>query len=135
MQTKNKKSRLVMVLVAALSVQGFGIFVKSAAAAPGAPISQATLQVKAAYCSPGEGCNVRSGPGTGYSKVGGYLPLGTKVNVVKVQNGWSKISRPRTGWIRNDLLSSKIPSYCWNYPDRCELAPEDRTGGRIYTFD
>lgn len=58
MQTKNKKSKLVMVLVAALSVQGFGIFAESAAAAPGAPISQAAFRTAPMpqLPKPGKGC-------------------------------------------------------------------------------
>jgi uncharacterized protein YgiM (DUF1202 family) len=35
------------------------------------------------------------------------LAKGTKVTVVAVKNGWSQISKPAKGWIRNDLLTAK----------------------------
>lgn len=40
--------------------------------------------------TPAIGLNVRSGPGTSYSRVGG-LTCGTKVTVYEIKNGWAKI--------------------------------------------
>jgi uncharacterized protein YraI len=51
---------------------------------------------------------VRNGPST-KTKAVKTLKKGVKVTVVKQKNGWSQISSPAKGWIRNDLLTSTKP--------------------------
>ena len=49
--------------------------------------------------------NVRSGPGTNYSKVSS-LSKGTQVTVTEINGDWSKISSPVSGWVSSSYLSS-----------------------------
>lgn len=49
--------------------------------------------------TPSNGLNVRSGPGTGYSKIGA-LSYNTKVLIKEEKNGWGRISfNGKTGWV------------------------------------
>lgn len=57
----------------------------------------------------GVGVNVRSGAGTGYSKVGA-LADGTGVTVIETNGNWSKISSPLSGWVSSDYLVSTYTS-------------------------
>ena len=53
--------------------------------------------------------NVRSGPGTNYSKVGGLASL-TPVNVVDKQGDWAKIDyNGATGWVAAVYLDIQMP--------------------------
>ena len=45
--------------------------------------------------TPSIGVNIRSGPGTGYSKVGAY-PMGTVVDVLEERDGWGRTNK---GWV------------------------------------
>ena len=45
--------------------------------------------------TPSIGVNIRSGPGTGYGKVGAY-PMGTVVDVLEVRDGWGRTTK---GWV------------------------------------
>ena len=45
--------------------------------------------------TPSIGVNIRSGPGTGYGKVGAY-PMGTVVDVLEVRDGWGRTNK---GWV------------------------------------
>lgn len=51
--------------------------------------------------------NVRSGPGTSYSKVSS-LNKGTQVTVTEISGDWSKISSPTQGWVSSSYLSSSV---------------------------
>lgn len=51
--------------------------------------------------TPAVGVNVRSGPGTSYSKVGSYA-CGAVVDVTATQNGWGRTAK---GWVSMDYLS------------------------------
>ena len=44
---------------------------------------------------PSIGVNIRSGPGTGYGKVGAY-PMGTVVDVLEERDGWGRTNK---GWV------------------------------------
>ena len=45
--------------------------------------------------TPSIGVNIRSGPGTGYGKVGAY-PMGTVVDVLEERDGWGRTTK---GWV------------------------------------
>ena len=45
--------------------------------------------------TPSIGVNIRSGPGTGYGKVGAY-PMGTVVDVLEERDGWGRTNK---GWV------------------------------------
>ena len=45
--------------------------------------------------TPSIGVNIRSGPGTGYGKVGAY-PMGTVVDVLEAREGWGRTDK---GWV------------------------------------
>ena len=45
--------------------------------------------------TPSIGVNIRSGPGTGYGKVGAY-PMGTVVDVLEARDGWGRTTK---GWV------------------------------------
>ena len=45
--------------------------------------------------TPSIGVNIRSGPGTGYGKVGAY-PMGTVVDVLEERDGWGRTDK---GWV------------------------------------
>nr|DAZ70620.1 MAG TPA: N-acetylmuramoyl-L-alanine amidase [Caudoviricetes sp.] len=45
--------------------------------------------------TPSIGVNIRSGPGTGYGKVGAY-PMGTVVDVLEARDGWGRTDK---GWV------------------------------------
>ena len=45
--------------------------------------------------TPSIGVNIRSGPGTGYGKVGAY-PVGTVVDVLEARDGWGRTDK---GWV------------------------------------
>ena len=45
--------------------------------------------------TPSNGVNIRSGPGTGYGKVGAY-PIGTVVDVLEERDGWGRTNK---GWV------------------------------------
>jgi len=54
--------------------------------------------------------NVRTGPGTGNSKIG-EVTNGTKLTVVGEQNGWAKIQfGSGYGWVSKSYTSAKAPS-------------------------
>ena len=55
--------------------------------------------------TPSIGVNIRSGPGTGYGKVGAY-PCGTVVEVTTTQNGWGQTAK---GWISMDYVQALEP--------------------------
>lgn len=48
------------------------------------------------------GVNIRSGPGTGYSKVGAYA-CGTVVAVTAAQGGWGQTAK---GWVSLEYLEA-----------------------------
>lgn len=52
--------------------------------------------------TPSIGVNIRSGPGTGYGKVGAY-PCGTVVEVTATQDGWGQTAK---GWISMDYVQA-----------------------------
>ena len=52
--------------------------------------------------TPSVGVNIRSGPGTGYSKVGAYA-CGTVVAVTAVQGGWGQTAK---GWVSLEYLEA-----------------------------
>ena len=52
--------------------------------------------------TPSVGVNIRSGPGTGYGKVGAY-PQGTAVTVLEERDGWGRTTR---GWVCLDYLAT-----------------------------
>jgi len=49
---------------------------------------------------PSNGLNIRTGPGTGYKKIGA-LKFGTTVTITQVDNGWGNIG---TGWVCLDYI-------------------------------
>jgi len=53
---------------------------------------------------------LRSGPGIS-NRIIAALPIGTRVTVIKVENGWAEISLPdgRTGWTIERYLSERPP--------------------------
>ena len=50
--------------------------------------------------TPSIGVNIRSGPGTGYGKVGAY-PIGTVVDVLEARDGWGRTDK---GWVSLEYL-------------------------------
>jgi N-acetylmuramoyl-L-alanine amidase len=48
--------------------------------------------------------NVRSNPGSTFSKVTNPLPRGTKVKILDEKNGWYKIAIQTTGWVAKDFV-------------------------------
>jgi len=111
----NSKRRVTTgLIVGAFSLTVLGL-ATPAYGSPSAEFATAKLAAESKTKYTNVNANVRSGPGTNKSKVGGTLPRGTKVTVTKTSQGWSdehgknvswsKISSPRTGWIRSDLLS------------------------------
>ena len=52
------------------------------------------------------GANIRSGPGTGYERIGG-LPYGTEVTILKSSGDWCQVRTPSgaTGWAFGELLN------------------------------
>lgn len=59
--------------------------------------------------STGVGVNVRTGAGTGYSKITA-LADGTTVSVSETNGSWSKITNPVNGWVSSDYLSTSYSS-------------------------
>lgn len=59
--------------------------------------------------STGVGVNVRTGAGTGYSKIGA-LADGTTVTVAETNGSWSKITSPVSGWVSSDYLATSYSS-------------------------
>lgn len=59
--------------------------------------------------STGVGVNVRTGAGTGYSKITA-LADGTTVSVSETNGNWSKITSPVSGWVSSDYLSTSYSS-------------------------
>ena len=55
--------------------------------------------------TPSVGVNIRSGPGTGYSKVGAYAQ-GTVVTVTATRDGGGQTE---TGWVSLDYLAEEPP--------------------------
>jgi len=53
---------------------------------------------------------LRSGPGIS-NRIIAALPIGTRVTVIKVENGWAEVSLPdgRTGWTLERYLSDRPP--------------------------
>ena len=64
---------------------------------------------------------LRSGPDVRYSIIAS-LPIGTKVTMIKVENGWAKLTLPdgRTGWTLERYLSNSPP---WRFTSE-KLAKE-----------
>ena len=52
--------------------------------------------------TPSIGINIRSGPGTGYGKVGAY-PMGTVVDVLEARDGWGRTDK---GWVSLTYLEA-----------------------------
>ena len=52
--------------------------------------------------TPSIGVNIRSGPGTGYGKVGAY-PMGTVVDVLEARDGWGRTDK---GWVSMAYLEA-----------------------------
>ncbi|MDY2737409.1 C40 family peptidase [Intestinibacter sp.] len=78
---------------------------------PGSQTSQQpdTNQGTTKYVNATVGLNVRSGPGTSYSKLG-KLSYKEKVTVLSTSNGWSKINYNRkTGYVDSSYLQSTVP--------------------------
>ena len=50
--------------------------------------------------TPSISVNIRSGPGTGYGKVGAY-PMGTVVDVLEARDGWGRTDK---GWVSLEYL-------------------------------
>lgn len=67
-----------------------------------------------ADCSTSSSVNIRSGPGTTYSRVG-TLRNGEPVQTTGAGyvNGYVPINQPRSGWVSSSYLSSSMPSW-WN---------------------
>ena len=66
------------------------------------------ISVFCSYAAEGKGVvtasvlNVRSGPGTNYSRIN-QLTEGMEVSIVKVQNDWLQISLPEgLGWVSSE---------------------------------
>lgn len=55
--------------------------------------------------TPSIGVNIRSGPGTGYGKVGAY-PMGTVVDVLEARDGWGRTAK---GWVSLAYLEAVEP--------------------------
>ena len=60
-----------------------------------APPEQEDKPMSKYIVTPSIGVNIRSGPGTGYGKVGAY-PMGTVVDVLEVRDGWGRTTK---GWV------------------------------------
>ena len=78
---------------------------------PGSQTSQQpdTNQGTTKYVNATVGLNVRSGPGTSYSKLG-KLSYKEKVTVLSTSNGWSKINyNGKTGYVDSSYLQSTVP--------------------------
>lgn len=60
-----------------------------------APPEQEDKPMSKYIVTPSIGVNIRSGPGTGYGKVGAY-PMGTVVDVLEERDGWGRTNK---GWV------------------------------------
>ncbi|MFR7544805.1 MAG: C39 family peptidase [Clostridia bacterium] len=86
----------------------------------------------------GAGVNVRSGAGTGYSKVGA-LSDGTSVTVYETSGNWSRIGTNR--WVSSDYLVSTYTSSNVSNTvgetrktKRCYLYSNSNLTGKVYTY-
>ena len=86
----------------------------------------------------GVGVNVRSGAGTGYSKVGA-LADGTSVTVYETSENWSRIGSNR--WVCSDYLVSTYTSSSFSNTvgqtrktKRCYLYSNSNLTGKVYTY-
>ena len=95
MSGRRVRFALITGIIAFLLVLGMGTYDRSMAVAAG----------KTAVVT-GSGVNVRSGPGTGYSKTGS-VTKGAALAVLEQKNGWYKLQLPgnKTGWVKGDYLS------------------------------
>ena len=77
--------------------------------------------------TPSIGVNIRSGPGTGYGKVGAY-PMGTVVDVLEERDGWGRTNK---GWVSLAYLPWRAPSGSRTRasPSRRTLSPQGRIIG------
>ena len=75
--------------------------------------------------------NVRSGPGYGY-RVIATLSRGTVVNTVSRSGAWTKIDRPRTGWVYSSYLSNTSHSG-GSGSSSGSIATGGRVGGSSYS--
>lgn len=53
--------------------------------------------------TPKNGLNIRTGPGTGYKKIGA-MKMGTVVTILQEKQGWGRIADPKVGWICLDYI-------------------------------
>lgn len=76
---------------------------------PGGGSQTSEQQTTTKYVNADVGLNVRSGPGTSYSKLG-KLSYKQKVTVLSTSNGWSKINyNSKTGYVDSSYLQSTVP--------------------------
>lgn len=87
--------------------------------------------------SPSKGVNVRSGPGTNYSKLTA-IPCGTIVTVTEEKNGWGKTTyKSKTGWfaLQYGVKQSSSKSRMMLIDDT-EVSAENKLGViEVYGFD
>lgn len=67
-------------------------------------------------CTPSAYINIRSGPSTGYERIGKLLNGEPVVLASSLSNGFYKISSPKSGWVDADYLCS-TPSWMSRYGD------------------
>ena len=99
----NRKMRTVRGGLAALVVAGLVQSVGSLALVTSADAAGTSMRATTAV-------NVRSGPGTGYSRIG-LLYSGDHVQALSTSNGWTKVSyKGRTGYVASAYLASSSSS-------------------------
>ena len=95
----NRKMRTVRGGLAALVVAGLVQSVGSLALVTSADAAGTSMRATTAV-------NVRSGPGTGHSRIGLLYP-GDNVQALSTSNGWTKVSyKGRTGYVASAYLTS-----------------------------
>ena len=53
--------------------------------------------------TPTNGLNIRTGPGTGYKKLGA-MKMGTEIKILEESAGWGRIASPKAGWVSLDYV-------------------------------
>ena len=90
----------------------------------------------------GVGVNVRTGAGTGYSKITA-LADGTTVTVSETNGTWSRITGPVSGWVSSSYLSTNYSSSTSNIANTvgqtrktkaCYLYSNANLTGKVYTY-
>lgn len=105
--TRKALTTFAAVAIAAGGATGLATAAQAAPATPAAVVANHKVVRTGWIKSPDGFANIRKGPGTSY-KVIGKLKSGTKVTVVEVCGGWSRLSTG--GWVANWLISSSKPA-------------------------